>query len=332
MNPETENSVIELEKTPEYTEVAENIDDTDFINDENVNAFKLLNLKSKMKDIESVMTSINNSQKNLLGDNEEFDPIDEALNNVTEEELNEMTPEQIDEFLIDEEGDPVEFAIDFDGDEDKMNEFKKEFIILRKQALTSFEKFDEELAKINEEIAASQEEFDKFVNMYGNVTNLIRHRIEERLETAETDEKKELFTKILTSFNNGMNLDNIKAYCKSPRGKNILGDFYNEKRSHYIYRSYLKVAKSLDIKTDLTSFVDLEKKFIPEYTKRPNLFVYTIIHYIASMHNKNYTKADGLFITQFTVNLKNLFYDKFDTPEDKETFINNIIEVFKIIG
>lgn len=306
--------------------------DSEFVNEDNINEFKLLSLKSKVNDINSIMDGITNEQKKLLSDNEEFDPIDNILKNFTEEQIKGMSYDFINEILVDEDGSPIEFTIDFNGDVDKLNQFKKEFLILRKQSLTYFERFDKELADINKEIAESQEEFDKLVNEFGNISNLIRRRLEDRLETADTDRKKELFTKLLVSFNNGLDLDNVKAYCKSYKGKNILSDFRFEKNSQYVYRRYLKVAKALDIKTDLTSFANLEKRFLDgKYCERNNLFVFAIIHFISSWHNKDYTKADGLFITQFTINLKNLYYNKFDTEEDKETFINNIKEVINLI-
>jgi len=306
--------------------------DNDFINDENVDAFKLLNLKSRINDINSIVESVNKKQNELFNELGDFDFIDKNIENVSEEDIDNMTDEEIDTLLTDEEGNVTEFAVSFKTIRE-LNQFKREFLIMRKQTLESFKKFDEEIAKLNAEIAESQEEFDKLVNTFGNVSNLIRFNLTERLEKAETDEQKELFTKLITSFDNGINLDNLKDYCKSYKGANILWDHKDDKKATYIYRRYLKVIKSLDIKTDLTKFNFLEKRFLDkDYQERDNIFVFAVIHYISSWHNKSYTKADGLFLTQFTINLKNLFYNKFDKEEDKNRFINNIIDVIKIIG
>lgn len=310
----------------------EPIAETDeFVNNDNEKEFRLLNLKAKLNDINAVIDNINREQKKVLGDNEELDPLDTVLKKYTEEELKEMTSSQINEILVDEEGNSIEFAFEFE-DEDKMNQFKKDFLVLRRQSLTSFETFDAEIAKINEEIKESQEEFDRLVATVGNVSNLIRSKIEERISTAE-EGRKDLYVKMLKSFDNGMNLDNLKEYCASYKGRKIIGDYHDNKKSQYLYRTYMKIIESLDIKTNLTSFTGLENKFLTvDYHQRENIFLFAMIHFIASWNNRGYDKTDGLFITQFTVNLKNLFYDKFDNPEDKETFINNINEVIKIIG
>lgn len=312
--------------------VTEAVVSEDFVNADNVDAFKLLSLKSKMNDINSVMENINKEQKQLLSDDTEFDHLDKILDNFTEEQIKAMPPEMIDELLVDEDGNKVTFALDFKTNKIAYDQFKKDFLILRKQSLETFKKFDEELAGINKEIAESQEEFDKYVNEFGNVSNLIRTKLDERLKNAETDEQKALVSKLIKSFDNGLLLENVKEYCNSYKGRSIIGDFTNHKQAHYIYRKYLKVANTLDIKTDLTTFTNLEQRFLPEeYQKRINIFMFAIIHFISSWHNKAYTKADGLFITQFTVNVKNLYYDKFDIAEDRETFINNIKEIIKII-
>ena len=313
-------------------ETVTTVTDNDFINDDNVDAFKLLNLKSKINDINSVIESVNNKQNELFKDLGDFDFIDKNIENVSEEEINSMTDEDIDKLLTDEDGIVTEFAVSFKTVKE-LNQFKREFLVMRKQTLDSFKKFDEELAKLNAEIAESQEEFDKLVNTFGNVSNLIRHNLEEKLANAANNSQKELFIKLIDSFDNGINLNNLKAYCKSYKGANILWDHKDDKKATYIYRRYLKVIKNLNIKTDLTKFNFLEKRFLSEeYQERDNIFVFAVIHYISSWHNKAYTKADGLFLTQFTINLKNLFYNKFDSEDDKNTFIENIIDVIKIIG
>lgn len=329
--------IIEKE-TPEFIDLTiankvENKEYEEFVNDDNIDAFKLLSLKSKVNDINSIMENLNEKQAELISEDADFDFIDERLETLTEEEINNMNGEQLDAVLTDENGTLLEFTVDFGNDTKALYQFKKEFLIMRKQSLDAFKKFDEELTKINAEIAESQEEFDKLVNEFGNVSNLIRSTLIKRLENADTEEQKELFEKMLVSFDNGLALENIKSYCKSYKGRNILWDHKDDKQATYIYRRYLKVIKNLNIKTDLTKFNFLEKRFLTEeYQERDNIFVFAIIHYISSWHNKSYTKADGLFLTQFTINLKNLFYNKFDSEADKETFINNIHDVIKIIG
>ena len=307
----------------------------DFVNNNNVDEFKLMGLKSRVDDISSMMENVSNQRNSLIASDEEVkcDTLDKILLDMTEEEIKALSEEKLDELLIDDDGEPIHFVIDFKDEPDKFIEFKKDFLVFRKMTNESIDKFNEELEQANAEIAESQEEFNKLVNSYGNMSNLIRHTLEERLENAETDEKKELVKKLLDAFNNAETLDNIKKYCSSPSGNSIIGDYKNDKKSHYIYRRYMKVIQPLDIKTDLTKFTKLEERFLPEeYHGRDNIFMFAVIHYVASWLNKDYTKIDGLFLTQFTINLKNLYYDKFNTEEDRQRFIDSIIEVIKIIG
>lgn len=317
----------------EVTGATPNTPSNELVTDENYNTFKLLSLKSKMNDIESIMDDINTRQKQFVSENDDFDPLDELLKNYTEEDLKKMSFDEINKMLVNEDGTPIEFAIDFKGDEHKLNQFKKDFIIMRKQVCTTMDNFDTEIAQINKEIAESQEEFDRAVSEFGNVSALIRHTLEERINNAQDKDTETKYRLMLKEYNHGLNLENIKEFCKSYKGRNIIGDYRIDKQSQYVYRRYLKVAQSLNIKTDLTSFTNLERRFLDtKYWTRPNIFIFAVISYIASFHNKDYSKINGLFVTQFTVNLKNLYYDKFDTAEDKETFINNIMEIIDIIG
>ena len=310
----------------------ESTDSDNFIDESNADAFKLLSLKSKVNDINSVMENITNEQSKLV-DDDDFSFIDKRIESLSEEDIKKLDNKAIDDILTDDDGCMLAFTIDFGKDVNALYKFKKEFLILRKQSLETFAKFDEELAKINAEIAESQEEFERFSKEFGNVSNLIRSTLVNKLENADTDRKKELFEKLITSFDNAITLDNVKAYCKSYRGNSVISDYRDDKKAQYIYRRYLKVVEKLNINTKLTTFTNLEKRFLDnEYHRRPNIFVFAVIHYISSWHNKEFTKADGLFVTQFAVNLKNLYYNKFDDVNDKNTFINNIESVIKIIG
>lgn len=321
-----EQTVIELAKPVD-------VNDADFINDDNFGAFKLLGLKSKMHDINTIVGDITAKQNELVSGDDDTNFIDERLESLTEADINNMTGAQIDELLTDPDGNIVEFEVDFGNDTKRMYQFKKDYLVMRKQSQESLKTFDAEIAKINAEIAECQDEFDRLVDTYGNVSNLIRSTLQTRLDSAQSDEQKNLFKTMLDAFDNAKSLDNVKQYCSSYRGRQIIWDIKNDKRSDYIYRRYKKVIDSLGIKTDLTKFNFLEKRFLTEeYQGRDNIFVFAVIHFISSWHGKQYTKADGLFLTQFTIMLKNLFYNKFEDEHDREIFISNIQDVIKIIG
>lgn len=342
-----ETNIITNDSEIEYEVVSENevqvqneddetafIDDESFIDDDNISSFKLLNLKSQMKDIESVTNNLKNQASQFVkSSNDDLDAqIDAMLESLTEDEIKEMGAEELNNALTLEDGTEITFTIPFETEESAIN-FKKDYLIFRKKINEETKKFDEEMAKINAEIAESQEEFDELCKTFGNINNLIKHTIKTKMEETDDEHKKELYQSLLNAFEEALTLDGLKEYLRSYKGKRILGDFKFPKSSMAIYRRYKKVIDILKVKTDLKDFGNFEKVTLGEdYDKRPNIIMFSMMHYIASKANKGFDRAFGLFITQFTVNAKNLIYKKFDDEDEKNTFVNSLKEIIDIIG
>lgn len=310
---------------------------SDFIGDDDVDAFKLLGLKSKINDLASIATKLTEEQNKVLGeDNDEFaNYLDSVVDAHTLEEIKSLTREDIDSiFIFNDE--PVELGLDFDNDDQEFN-FKKDYLVMRKQTLDSIAKLDEEMETINAELEEHQEELNQLLDSFGDMEGLIRAKLVEKYENSDDELKKELYSKMIIAFDNALTLSNVITYVRSHRGRSIISDYRDEKKSNKVYRNYIKVMQNLEITTNLTGFRNLESKFLVVddntiYNKRPNIFIFAVIHYIASWHNRDYSKADGLFVTQLIINLKDLYYDKFSTEEKKENFINNIKTIIDIIG
>lgn len=330
-----------VEKTVEPTVGAMESDvmkqSSDFIDEDDVDSFKLLGLKSKLNDLSKIVDKIKTEQNSILtGTEDDFaEYLDDIVNDSTLDELKGLTNEDIDNiFVFNDE--PVALDIPFNNDEEAYR-FKKDYLVMRKQSLESIAKLDEEMAAINTELSQHQEELNHLLDSFGDMEGLIRSKLVTKYEETDDEYKKQLYSKMIAAFDNALSLENVIAYAKSYKGRNIIGDYRDSKKSHTVYRHYVKVMNDLEITTDLTSFKNLEKKFLVVddnhiYNKRPNIFIFTVIHYIASWYNKEYSKADGLFVTQFIINLKDLYYDKFVKEENKEIFINNIKTVIDIIG
>lgn len=323
----------------EETDVNEFINDTNsFIDPEDYDSVKLLGLKSKLNDISRLTNQLKSNQNGMLkggdsGDVAEY--LDSVVLEYTVDELKELTNEDLDNIYVynDEE---VEFGFKFD-DDDKRYEFKRDYLVMRKETMDAIARFDEESAKINEELANHQDELNHLLDEYGDMDGLIRSKLNEKIESATNEETKNLYIDMLVSFDNASNLLNVAEYIRSYKGKDIIPDYRNDKNSKKVYAKYMKVMESLEITTNLTSFRDLEKKFLVTddnymYCKRPNIFIFSVIHYIASWYNKQYSKVNGLFVTQLIINLKNLYYDKFKDEATKENFIKNIKSIIDIIG
>ena len=310
----------------------------DFIDESDFDSFKLLGLQSKLNDLSKVTDQLKTDQNRLLGD--DGDELAEYLDSVVEshtlDELKQLTPREVEDIYTSEDDEPVKFDIPFDNNKQEY-EFKRDYLVMRKQTMESIAKLEEETASINAELAAHQEELNHLLDEYGDMEGLIRAKLVSKAENATDDTERALYTKMITSFDNALTLDCVKTYVKSYKGRKIIPDYRNDTMSRKVYKKYLKVIEDLEISANLTGFRDLERKFLDVddnivYGKRSNIFIFAVIHYISSWHNKEYSKAEGLFITQLVINLKDLYYDKFVVSDNKTKFINNIKEVIDIIG
>lgn len=304
--------------------------DMDFMDDESIDELKMLNLLSKRKDIQNMKDNIRKEQHKFMADENAGELLEAKLESIPIVELKAMTDEQIAE-LYTINGEEFKLSIDFGNNDKKEREFKRDFAVFLKNSSITMKQFDEETDKIEKEINENQEEFDRVVSEFGNVSNLIRTKLAENMEKTTDESKKKLYAAMIEEYDYGFTLNNVKKYYSSHRAGRVLGDYKDDKRSNYLYRKYKRVIDALKIKTDLTSFVNLEAKFLSEdHQKHPNIFIFSIISMVASWE-KNIDANKGLFLTQFTINIKNLFYNKFDTEEERAKFIANIIDVMDLI-
>lgn len=315
---------------PEINSEVNQEDYGDLIDVDNKKAFEVFNMRSRMNDIKRIADDINEKTKNVI-DDDELDEFDRIAMSFNEGEIEKLSDEEI-EKVYNNNGNPIELSFEFENPEDT-KAFKRDFLEFRRQSIVTTRALAEETEKLNKMFEESQEEIDEIIRKYGNMDNLIRNTLETRLEEAETEERKELIRKLIRNFDYALSLDNIKDFVTSYKGKNTIGYYRDNKQSHYIYRRYRKVCETFNIKTDLSKFGDLEKNFIgEEYNERPNIFLFSVIYYISTFANKEVDKTLGLFLTQLSINLKNLIYNKFEDESTKETFTNNIKAVIEMIG
>lgn len=331
-NLENTSNAVEDNAVVDTSSIAEEYIDNEFINDENMEEFKLMNLLSKRNDIKNMVNKVEQGQKRFVSDDALLDHIESAISDLDVEAIQNLTDDEITNiFTIDGEEHKLDISVD---DPTKEIEFKRDFLVLSKKSNDAMRKFDEEMNKIETEISTYSEDLKEAMNEFGNMSNLIRSKIANAAETTDDDGKRDLYNKLLVAFDNGYTLDNVKEYYTkySHKAKGLIGDYHNNKKSHYIYRKYKRVIESLNIDTDLTKFPNLETQFLSqEFHDRHNIFLFAIISMVASWEGKNVNKIDGLFLTQFCINIKNLFYNKFDNEETKAKFIGNIIDVLDII-
>jgi len=309
----------------------ENEDYGDLVDSNNKRAFELFNMKSKMNDIKRIADDIQEKTKTVIENEDELSVFDEIALKFDDDEIEKLTDEAIEE-IYNNNGNPIELNFEFENPEDT-KAFKRDFLEFRRQSILTTRTLNEEMEKMNKIFEESQAELDEIVERYGNMDNLIRTTLEDRLEEADTEEKKNLIKKLINNFDYALSLDNIKDFVNSYKGRSIIGYYRDDKKSQYIYKGYRKMCDVYKIKTDLAKFGGLEEQVIgEEYNKRPNIFLFTIMYYISTFANKEVDRTIGLFLTQLTINLKNLIYNKFEDETTKETFSNNIKSVIEMIG
>lgn len=318
-----------MEANKELTQITKD----DFIGD-NYDKFKMLSLYSKQKDIVNLKNNIMSNRNSMYNSPEGFKYIDDSIKDYTEDDIKKMSAEKINEIFGTEDDNPIINTERLSDGTNIDTEFKRDFLIFQKQAQDAMNTIEEEEKKLQESIAEEMKMFDDTVNTYGDIQTLVKSTILEKIANADNDHDRQLYQAIMVEYDNGFTLNNLINYCQSYKAKNIYSEFrLDNDKTDYIYRRYLKECKSLGIEEDeITRFTKLESRFLPEkYHNYDNLFMFAVIHFIASWHGKNTNSSRGLFITEFMINIKNLYYNKFDNEEDKESFCNNIIKVLDLI-
>ena len=319
---------IELEENP-LVESKEPIDEDSFLKASDMDTLKYLQKAANMNDINRMMDTMKSQCDSFLTDSNDEIGIhldNEALKR-TEEEIKALTAEEIiDIYTINGE----QIGVITASDKDDIS-FRRDYLLLRKQTIEATQKFDEEIAKINAEIAECQEEFDKAVNTYGNVSNLVSERLDECIANAKSEDDLNRFLAYRKAFDNAFDLDNVVEFAKSPRGRGIIGAYRNDAKSNDIYKKYLKVCERIRSNNNLNKYSGIEAKFLPaEYNERPDIFLFTIIMMVSMWHNKPIKKTDIVFLSQFNINIRDLFYDNFNDDEKKAQFIENIRKVIEV--
>jgi len=306
----------------------EPIKNFDILTDSDREAIKFINIKNKFDEGIKAKEMIKAQSRAMLGDEEATDAIDAKLNSMTEDEIKALSDDDIDAIFSigDEEVKLVNREIDRDID------IKRDFLLFRKRAIDTFAYIDEETRKLNEDLAESREEFEKLTNEFDTMSDVIMNRLTERLETSEDEEEKTKIRKIMTEVDNAFSLDNIKKYLSNEVKRRSIYSIYGiEAKTRKVFNKYEKNIKYFGISENILKYGNIEKAFLPEeYTKRPNIFAVIFISFVADMKQDEHDKTQGVFISQFMVNLKDLCYGKMNN-EKKEKFINNIKEVVAMI-
>lgn len=305
------------------------------INEDNLETFKLLNMVSQLDDMKRLASDIKTKAVGPVegdGADDFIAIIDSRVENLTVEDVKKMTSDDIYKIYTSDEGVRFEF-VELDNPAKDL-EFKRDFLILRIESNKAIADIDAEIAKFEETISEYEEEISELTSKFSNMNEYIKSYLAEKRDAAETEDEKHKYNSMLIALDNALTLTNVKEFYKNQMNRiNLIPNFVMPKKTATVYKRYDTVRKQLKMKSNLFSFGNIEKNYFPDkYHERNNLFVFAIINMAATWSTKDKDKLmNGLFLSQFSVNLKNLIYDKFDTEEEKATFMSAACEILDMV-
>jgi len=290
-------------------------------------AFHLLGMKQHVDDMRDMREEIIGKQVNVLNNDEMSDHLDRAISRLTVKQIKLLTPYDID-LIYTMNGEPIVLDIEMENDH-RAFEFKRDFLIYKKESSIAVAQIDESLVMMESEMAKNESELNNLLTQFGDLSAFIRQKLVTDFDNADTEESKNKFKCSIESFDDALHLNTLFNHYTKFSTMNTIRDYSSH--AERMYEKYMKTMKKLNIKIDLTRFDGLELKHLPEkYHQYPNLFLFAVIKYFAYRTDSATRLTDGIFLTQFTVYLKSLFSDNFTNIETKDVFIKSIQRVLDL--
>lgn len=289
-------------------------------------AAQLFSAFEGVKTISKIREEMVANKTKVVGDEEVADKLSAMIAGLTPNAIRELSKEAIEEiYNLDGEG---TIELDLSLTPEKEIEFKRDFLVYLRESDLTNELFETQMKELEEVIQKEQEELNKFLGEFGDLSTFMRQNLQKEYDVAE-GEKKERLAGVIAAYDEAYTLDRIVDHYKEYGAGTLVTDYKH--RSLDIFTRYMNNVKKIDFSTDLTKFNNIEPTFLPEkYHQYPNLFLFAVIKMY--YYKKNPTKqSDGVFLSQLAVNLKSLFADTFAAEEKKELFVNSIQRVLDVI-
>lgn len=301
-----------------------------------IDPFEALNVCAQRNDLKRLAEDAVAKQKEfasmITNSNEDVDFIDERIAGMTTEQIKALTAEEITEIF--RSPDPeVGCVLELDDDE-KTLELRRDYLVFRKETNDALAGIDEEMEKLNAAYAQYEEDIAKINASYSDVTAYLKHSLEEKAQNAATEEGAKKYRDMVTMLDNALTLDNmIEYYSNSYHARSAITNVKSPSKGPKTIKNYEKVISDIGCKTDFRRYGDIQERYLPDaYKDRyPDAFMYSLINYVASWAKNTDNVLNGVFLVQFSVNLKNLIYNNFSNEEDKNTFISAICKVIDLV-
>lgn len=285
-----------------------------------------------MKEINDSMKKIDDSINNVVKhtedeENNPIDIIDERLTNYTLDEIKEFSNEKIIElFTVD--GELIEFEGDF-SKTDK-NAFMKDLALYLKESQINKNELDNMMKEYQAEMKVLNDELNELLKGFEDMPAMYLFNMNEMKEKETDERRKKIIDEKIKMLNCGFTLENVIEFYKEIGTKNTLREYQSESLRKEIINRYNKKVKEIGLKVSIAAFNNYEQKFLDgEYTKRNNLFIFSMMKYIGKKSNLSIKSPEVTFIVYFALILQSLYSDSLSETH-KEQFINSSKKVLDL--
>ena len=337
MGEEQKNEIFNEEKVIDINEKINDVatDEKNVTGVNGIYANKVV-LNKKMENLTEAINEIDKVNKKVIKDNEEDPDKSDEIYSIIEERIKGYTLDQIDNLTIDEvkelftiDGELIEFEGDF-SKTDK-NVFMKDLAKYLKETQINKEGLDKLMQEYQEEMKSFNEELEKIMGDFEDLPSMYRAELRDRVENEENEDRKKILGDMNKMFDYAFSLENVISFYKEIGTKNTLREYQNENLRKNIIEKYNRKVKEIGLRVSIAAFNNFETKFLDEsYHERNNLFIFSIMKYIANKSNLKRRSPEVQFIVYFGVVMQSLYAESI-SPKNKETILNsakNLLALF----
>lgn len=293
-------------------------------------------LNKKMENLTEAMEDIDKVNKKVIKEDEENPDKSEEIYSIIEERINGYTIEQIDNLTIDEvkelftiDGELIEFEGDF-SKTDK-NVFMKDLAKYLKESQKNKEELDTLMKEYQEEMKSFNEELEKIMGDFEDLPSMYKAELTDRINNEENEDRKKILESMNQMFDYAFSLENVISFYNEIGTKNTLREYQNENLRKNIIEKYNRKIREIGLRTSIAAFNNFETKFLDEsHHQRNNLFIFSIMKYIANKSNLKRRSPEVQFIVYFGVVMQSLYAESI-SPKHKEMILNsakNLLALF----
>lgn len=198
-----------------------------------------------------------------------------------------------------------------------------------KDGLTQLNDFKSQSVEMTEKAREIQEKYFNYISSpeYKAKRRAAVQKMREEAENETDPDKKRSIVKMLDAIDSANTLNFLFDRINKVGTKeieSIKNSFFDSARSSMIMKKYETRLPRYGYEKNIhRKFFNLEEMFLPEeYHVFNNMFLFHVMRFIS--YTDSYNKIDTLYVSAILLNLYNLVYHRFESPEAEAEFISVI--------